>query len=278
MGFTTGFTGGVALTLSVAYLSVLAHQRNREHQGAILRAQALSIQSLIDPLPAPLPPTRSEVAAAQRATSVEVAKDRWNHEVENAVRWAQNTDWEEVREGVEGGISSLWAKLFGETPAEHADKVKTGAQAAGGSVAATARDAYEKAKTRTLSVEEAAENKILEARLRTERKVSKEVSKAEDAAKDKADEVKGTLASAWESGKGVAKDIATRAKAAVAVAEDKIEIKADGKLTPPLTPVQKALHQRYERPEAKVNKTVADVLRERYVPLNDRDNTVLRGV
>lgn len=259
-------TGGVALTLSVAYLSVLAHQRNREHQGAILRARALSIQSLIDPLPAPLPPTRSEVAAAQRATSVEVAKDRWNHEVENAVKWAQNTDWEEVREGVEDGISSLWGKLFGETPSEQADKVKAGAQATGSSVAATARDAYEKAKARTLSVEEAAENKVLEARLRTERKVSK----AEDVAKDKADEAKGTLAAAWESGKGVAKDIAANAKATVGVAED-------GKVTP-LTPVQKALHQRYERPEAKLNKTVAEALQERYMPLNDRDNTVLRGV
>lgn len=222
----------------------------------------------------PLPPTRSEIAAAQRATSVEVAKDRWNHEVENAVRWAQNTDWEEVRGGVEDGASSLWARVFGETPGAQAGRAKVEAQAVGSGVAATARDAYDSAKARVLSVEEAAENKILEARLRT----SREVSRAEDGAKDKAGEAKGALASAWENSKGIAKGITSRAKAVVGGAEDKVEIKADGLVTPPLTPVEKALHQRYERPESKVNKTVAEALQERYTPLSQRDNTVLRGL
>lgn len=190
------------------------------------------------------------------------------------MRWAQNTDWEEVRTEVEDGVSSLWARLFGATPGEHASRAKVEAQAVGSGVAATAKDAYGSAKARMLSIEEAAENKILEARLRTNR----EVSRAEDGAKDKADEAKGALASAWENSKGIAKDIATRAKATVGAAGDKVEIKADGLVTPPLTPVQKALHQRYERPESKVNKTVAEVLQERYMPMEQRDNTVLRGL
>lgn len=42
--------------------------------------------------------------------------------------------------------------------------------------------------------------------------------------------------------------------------------------------VQKALNQRYEKPEATVKKTVADVLRERYTPMDLRDNTNLRGL
>lgn len=247
------------MTLSVAYLTVLAHQRNREQQGAALRAQALALQSLIDPLPAPLPPTRSEVAAAQRATSIEVAKDRWNHEVENAVRWAQNTDWDEIREGLEQSASKLWAKTFGETPTEEVEKAKSKAEDAGSGVADAARSAYIKAKSRTQSVEEAAENKILEARLRA--------TKVASNAEDKAVEAKGTLASAWG-----------KSKAAVGAAEDKIEAKLEGKGTPAESPVAKALSQRYEKPEIKVNETVAGALQERYIPIDKRDNTVLRGL
>lgn len=179
-----------------------------------------------------------------------------------------------MRGGVEDGVSSLWTRLFGETPAEQASKAKVEAQVVGSGVAATARSAYDTAKSRVLSVEEAAENKILETRLRA----SQELSRAEDSAKVKADEAKGALASVWENSKDIAKDISTRAKAAVGAVEDKMEIKADGLVMPPLTPVQRALHQRYERPESKVNKTVADALQERYMPLNQRDNTVLRGL
>lgn len=278
MGFTTGFTGGVALTLSIAYLSVLTHQRNREAQGAALRAQALQLQSLIDPIPEPLPPTRSEAAAAQRHTSVEVAKDRWNHEVEHAVRWAQTTDWEEVRENIERGASRVWTRLTGETPTEELQKAERQAQdkaeAAAGGVADAARAAYSKAKTQTRSVEEAAENKALQARLN----FKKEAHKAEDVAEQKASEAKSAFAGAWESGKDKARELASKAKAAASAADSMLEPPADGKITPPLDPVQRALHQRYERPEAKVNKTVAEALSERYIPMSQRDNTVLRGI
>lgn len=296
MGFTTGFvritrphqstknlanfsqTGGVALTLSIAYLSVLTHQRNREAQGAALRAQALTLQSLVDPIPEPLPPTRSEIASAQRHTSLEVAKDRWNNEVEHAVRWAQTTDWTEVRENAERGASRLWTKLTGETPQEevrHIEKsAKEKAEAAAGGVADAARAAYSKAKTESRSVEEAAENKALQARLN----FKKGAHKAEDVAEDKASEAKSVLASAWESGKDKARDLASKAKAVVGAADQALEPPADGQITPPLDPVQRALHQRYQRPERKVNKTVAEVLKERYTPIDQRDNTVLRGL
>ncbi|KAG9254585.1 uncharacterized protein F5Z01DRAFT_654264 [Emericellopsis atlantica] len=278
MGFTTGFTGGVALTLSVAYLSVLTHQRNREQQGAALRAQALALQSLVDPIPQPLPPTRSEVAAEQRAHTVEVAKDRWNHEIENAVHWAQNTDWDGVRERIEKESARLWTKVTGETPAEEVERVKETAKVktadVTGGVADAARAAYSNAKAKGLSVEEAAENKALEARL----KFDKTATKVEWAAEDKAVEARGALASAWESGKDKAMELADKAKAAVGAAEDKIEPTVDGKIVPGTTAVEKALHERYLRPEAKVNKTVSEALSERYIPLSERDNTVLRGV
>lgn len=259
-------SGGVALTLTVTYLSVLAHQRTREQQSAAIRAQALQLQGIVDPLPAALPPTRAQIAAAERATSFEVAKDRWNHEVENAVRWVQRTDWNEVREELEYGVSNLWGKITGETPAEAGERVKARVGATGSGVAAAAKDAYEQAKIRTVSVEEAAENKVLEARLKTVR----EVNMAEDVAKDKASEAKSTLASVWESGKERAKDLADRAKAAVSPVGDKAEFE--------LSPVEKALRQRYEQPEAKANKTVAEALKERYTPIDKLDNTKLKGV
>jgi altered-inheritance-of-mitochondria protein 5 len=271
-------TGGVALTLSVAYLSVLTHQRNREQQGAALRAQALALQSLVDPIPEPLPPTRSEAAAAQRAHTVEVAKDRWNHEIENAVHWAQTTDWDAVREQIERESTRLWAKMTGKTPAEEIERAKETAKVktadVTGGVADAARAAYSKAKAKGLSVEEAAENKALEARLKFE----KTATKVEWAAEDKAVEAKGALTSAWASGKDKAMELADKAKVAVGAAESKVEPTADGKILPGASPVEKALHERYLRPEAKVNKTVSEALAERYIPLNARDNTVLRGI
>lgn len=146
-------TGGVTLTLSLAYLTVLAHQRNREQQGQALRAQALALQALVDPFPPPPPPTRSEVAAAQRATAVEVAKDRWNHEVENAVRWVQRTDWVQVREGLEDSAARLLGKATGAAPeAVEGPEKKTTVEpvlAEGvGKVAAAAQGAFAKAKAK----------------------------------------------------------------------------------------------------------------------------------
>ncbi|KAH7419914.1 hypothetical protein BKA64DRAFT_634570 [Cadophora sp. MPI-SDFR-AT-0126] len=107
MGFTTGFTGGVTLTLGIAYLTVLAHERNRRAQGEALRSQAFVLDRLLNPTPLSPPRSRAELAREERSTLVETAKDRWNTEVENAVRWVQRTDWNDVRESMEGTASRL---------------------------------------------------------------------------------------------------------------------------------------------------------------------------
>ncbi|TVY81788.1 hypothetical protein LSUE1_G001934 [Lachnellula suecica] len=107
MGFTTGFTGGVTLTLGLAYLTVLAHERNRRSQAEALRSQSRVLTSLLEPTPLPPPQTRAELAREERSNLVETAKDRWNEEVENAVRWVQRTDWDDVRENMEGAVSRL---------------------------------------------------------------------------------------------------------------------------------------------------------------------------
>jgi altered-inheritance-of-mitochondria protein 5 len=99
----------VTLTLGVAYLTVLAHERNRQYQAEALRSQSRVLSTFFEPQHLPPPQSRAELAREERSTIIEAAKDRWNEEVENAVRWAQRTDWSEVREGVEGAV----ARLFG---------------------------------------------------------------------------------------------------------------------------------------------------------------------
>lgn len=283
-----------------------------------MRAQALAISHTIDPLPTPLPPTRSELVAAQRETATEAIKDRWNQEIAAAVRWVQYTDWDEVRESLEDNATSLWTKTFGN-PEEQAAAAKAKFDAAAleasnavqrkaSDVATSAKQAYQQATEKAKDVELTAEDKALEARLKakkeavkaeraaadTAKEVKSKIASALERGKDEAkreasiveraavntgDEVKGTVVSALERGKDKAAELLNRAKTTVGIVESKVaEVTADGKLLTPADPVRKALHQRYERPEAKVNKTVAEVLRERYTPVDSRDNTVLRGV
>lgn len=275
-------TGGVTLTLSLAYLSTLAHQRNREQQARTIRSQALEIQSLIDPIPQPLPPTRSEVAAEQRAAKLEVFKDKWNQEVGGAVRWVQNTDWDEVRDGLEAQAGSLWNKAFGETPSQSAEEagkvIKSAAARAedqAGSIASSARGAFDRAKSSARSTEEAAESKILEARLKTK----EQARRAGDEVAEAAEDTKSTISSLLERGKDTASALVGRAKSAVGYAGDKVERAIDGEtVTAGMGDVKKALHQRYEKSTGVDTRSVEEVLRDRYKPMDKRDNTVLRGL
>ncbi|TGJ88687.1 hypothetical protein E0Z10_g76 [Xylaria hypoxylon] len=225
MGFTTGFTGGVTLTLGVAYLTLLAHQRNREQQAAILRQQTYLLSGVIDPLPPALPPTRAEIAAVERASLTEAAKDRWNSEIEHAVRWAQTKDWSEVREGVETAVSRLWARGLGEA--------REGTEKGEESVATAAKSAYADAKAKSAEI----------------------ASKTEDKAEKKVGEAKNTVFGAI--GKGIEKgqQFLSKTKSAVVRPEEKVD--------PTSSPVEKALQQRYEKPSGS-NQTAEEALAARY--------------
>ena len=48
----------------------------------------------------------------RREGLVEVAKDRWNRDVEAAVRWAQEVDWRGVSERVEMAVGRAWERLI----------------------------------------------------------------------------------------------------------------------------------------------------------------------
>lgn len=243
-----------------------------------MRAQALEIQSLIDPIPQPLPPSRAELAAAERAASLEVFKDHWNEEVSKAVRWVQNTDWDDVREGIEQRASRLWPGSLGETPSESLgaakDAVSQQAQAQAGSIKDAARGAWGSAKATGRSVEEAAQSKALEARLR----IKKEVSKVGEEVKEKTEEAKGGFFSFLSRGKEKAGELVTAAKSAIGAAEGAANAIDGQTITTGMTSVQKALHQRYAKSQSQDTRTIAEVLSERYVRVDARDNTQLRGL
>lgn len=84
------------------------HARNRLHQSALLRQQALLVDNVVDPQPLPPPPTNREV----RAGLLETAKDRWNAELEREVRMVQRVDWRQVWGRMEEGVSSAYRMAF----------------------------------------------------------------------------------------------------------------------------------------------------------------------
>lgn len=217
----------------------------------------------------PLPPTRSEVAAEQRAAKFEVLKEKWNDEVGRAVRWVQTTDWDEVRDGMTTQAGSLWSRIVGETPEQSASAVKGAAEDKAGAVADSARGAFRKAKAEARSVEEAAQNKALEARLTAKNKTQEAAENVKDAAEEGAEEAGGFLSGLF--GRGKAKEAVGMA-AGAAGAIDGVAI------TTGSSAVEKALHQRYEKTVVKDTRTVADVLKARYTPIDNRDNTNLRGL
>ncbi|KFY81667.1 hypothetical protein V500_11204 [Pseudogymnoascus sp. VKM F-4518 (FW-2643)] len=128
MGFATGFTSGVTVTLGIAYLTVLAHERNRNAQGANLRTQSSLLNTLLlsDPSLA-YPAPDAETGRTSRATLVETAKDRWNEEIQNAVRWVQGAEWGNVKEGMEGAV----AKALGTGLEKSREEIQSAEEKAG---------------------------------------------------------------------------------------------------------------------------------------------------
>ncbi|KAG6359530.1 hypothetical protein INS49_013051 [Diaporthe citri] len=262
MGFTTGFTGGVTLVLGISYLSLQAHRRTRERQAETLRANTYILNSLTY-IPATTPPPKTlaqELALLEQQQELlaradekrrnlsgrnegflDKAKDRWNTEIEGAVRWAANKDWVAAREDAEVAASRLWARASGGEAPSHS------AQRAGAAVT-------DKAAAATTT--------------------------ARGAATEKAVEAKEAAASFWERGLNKGKEIASQAKAGIAKAEEKAQdvVRGAAKKTGE-SDIEKVLQQRYERkPDESLSKSPEQLLEERYRPMVEQDNTKLRGV
>lgn len=97
----------MTVTLGLAYLAVYTHEQTRRAQAQQLRTQAFLLNGILEPTPLPPPQSRAELAREERSSLVETAKDRWNSEVEHAVRYVQRTDWAEVSEGMQGAVARL---------------------------------------------------------------------------------------------------------------------------------------------------------------------------
>ncbi|KAI1824577.1 hypothetical protein F4861DRAFT_505476 [Xylaria intraflava] len=252
MGFATGFTGGVTLTLGVACLTVLAHQRNREQQAAILRHQTYLLSGIVDPLPPILPPTRAELAAAERANFTEAAKDRWNAEVENAAKWALSKDWSEVRENFETVIGRLWGRSVGRT----SDGQRNGGEKDAAPVRDLSSRPKEEPRDKSDGVAAAAKAAYVDAKAKSAELASK--------AEEKAGATKDTIKGAIHKGVEKSRELLGQSNATA--------IGADGKMMDlTVSPIEKALQQRYEEPSG-LTQTVEEVLAARYAPFDAKAN------
>lgn len=105
-------------------------------------------------------------------------------------------------------------------------------------------------------------------------------------AREVVSEAKGVVAAGVEGARGAVKrgagrahDLVERTKAATHLAEDRAVTKVDAKLLQ-VSGVEQALAERYDSAlrEKRLQRSVEEVLRERYRPIDERDNSHLRGV
>ncbi|KAL2167609.1 hypothetical protein VTG60DRAFT_1045 [Thermothelomyces hinnuleus] len=312
MGFVAGFAGGVTLTLSLTYLALLTHTSNRQAQSAVLRSQASAIDALIPPeddylgrrrrrnATVPLPDgtyrpresleqyRRDAVAgdAGPGMSFIETAKTRWNSEILSAVRWAQNKDWSRVREQAEDKVAALLGLELSREPVtveevvavsppavrqhhyhpdqQHQPQIHHQQQAEHEEAVRRARDSLHHARDTTVAVAQAMRDEAKEIVSEAREVVAAGVHEARVAVE-----------------KGVEKthDLVERTKAAVHLAEERAESKAYAKMLP-VSDIEKALAERYDsaRREERMKRSVEEVLRERYLPLDKRDNSRLRGL
>lgn len=223
----------------------------------------------------------AEPGAAAPSSFLETAKTKWNSEVLAAVHWAQNKDWGKVRADAEEGVARLLGvelsrepvKVVEEEvvypysvppppppPAPTAGAVNREAAAVVHKVSDALYHAREKGVVIAHAMEEEAKEIVTEAR---------------EVVAEGVEEAKRVV------GKGVerAHDLVERTKAAVHLAEERAEARADAKLLH-TSDIEKALAERYDsaRREARMKRSVQDVLKERYIPMDQRDNSELRLV
>jgi altered-inheritance-of-mitochondria protein 5 len=275
----------VTVTLGLAYLTILAHERNRQAQGQALRSQARVLNGLLEPAPISPPQSRADLAREERSTLVEAAKDRWNAELENAVRWVQRTDWSEVREGMEGAVARLLggglqksqdgiAEAEKQAPPKVKEAIDRAAAAAVSGAEKAEAEAVGSARRLSESTKSAASKAIASSKEELEVAEAK-AAEYRDAAKSSAQDVAESIKDAVSKGIETGKEAIGKVQEAVGLGKEAAESQVQSLSN--ASAVERALHERYEKPHG-LEKTVEEVLAERYQPLDSRDNTVLRGV
>ncbi|KAH6631012.1 hypothetical protein B0J18DRAFT_476249 [Chaetomium sp. MPI-SDFR-AT-0129] len=229
---------------------------------------------------------------------VEEAKARWNGEVLGAVQWLQGRDWVRVREDVEDKVADVlgvgrlsrepvvvpvgegvydreldrlgrggrrgWMERGGEPVGYRRATQGQQRQQEGYELGHTAGERLHHARDTTVAMAQAMGHE----------------------AREVVSEAKGVVAAGVEGAKGAvgrgvgkAHDLVERTKAATHLAEERAITKADAKLWK-VSGVEQALAERYDSAlrEKRLKRSVEEVLRERYRPVDERDNSHLRGV
>lgn len=254
-------TSGVTLTLGIAYLTVLAHERNRVAQGSQLRTQSSLLNSLLlaDPT---LAYPESDAEARTRPSAVERAKEAWNDEVRGVVRWVQGADWEGVREGVEGAVGRVFGGGAGKaTEVAEVEVARVREEAVGARLREGfdgARVAAERKAARILAAtretgEEKTEHGIENAGKTAEAAFRKGVETTAEVTQG----LRVTGETAADAVKGAVQSGVKTVKKAVGKAGERQVDKDEG-----LTDVQRALRQRYQRSETAGS--VKEALAQRY--------------
>lgn len=302
MGFTSGLTGGVVVTLGAAYLALRAHQHNRETQSEIVRAQTTMLDNTMpratrrrflneQEYQRQVQQNLAESGRRREPHLVESAKERWNHEVEAFAHWLQHVDWVGTREVVEDSASRTFTQLGGdevaargkERASEVVGRAADEAKDTGNWLWARAEDAKERAKEagqaaekRALEAARSAEARASEAARVAQQKASEaakmaqqRTSEAANAAQQRASE---TAHAVTDRAKETGWSLWGRARETVSSAVDTLSsaastVAADAAITE--TPVQRALRQRYEGSSG-LDKSVAQALEERYTASDQR--------
>jgi hypothetical protein len=173
---------------------------------------------------------------------------------------------------VEHAASRLWSKLVGATETKAVgEEARQGVEAARVAAIQETEDLGRPSKVKfaktTAAVAASAANALGEAKADMARATQVRQAKIEEAKAAG----RGAIASSTEE----EKEVVDAAKKAAALG-DEFEAKADAKPTP-MSDVEKALDQRFKKSDT-MNRSIPDVLAERYQSLGQRDNTRLRGI
>lgn len=243
----------MTVTLAIAYYAVLEHERNRQAQAVNLRIATRTLNSLFEPPLEPLGPTRAELLRAERSTLLENAKDRWNMEIERAVRSIQNANWDEIREARDQAI----AKLLGDS----LESTRHGIESAEKTAEANASIIAEKAKQALSDGKEKAAAKASQITKEVPPKVEKLRMEASTTGAGTVNAARGAVRNAVSKGIEKGKELAGKAQDAVGAAVGRVESKeVDSR-----SEVERALEERYNpKPSPAFEKTTEELLAERY--------------
>lgn len=191
------------------------------------------------------------------------------------MRWVQNTDWDEAREGIVGSVSRLLGGGLQKSreEIEHLEKVS----------GPKVQEAIDQSK----SAAKHAKEQAAEFRDTATAQATRATNEAKSGAAVVSDSIRrsggtvdaarGAVRDAFSKGVEKGKEAIDKAQAAIGLAEEKIESRAQSSAVSHSSAVEKALHERYEKPNG-LEKTVEEALEERYKPVESKDPTKLRGL